>query len=213
MRHHEDSGIPFVLCPQKRVDDGARGFGIQIAGRLIRQNQGWTVYQCARDRGALFFTAGDLSGVFIPDVRNPEQCTQLIGFPFHGRIDFPADDAGEYDVVAHGQSVEQKKILKDKAELLIAHSGKLGFLQRRKIGIVQQNAAGVRCQVTGNAVEQGGFSRTGRSHDCDKLSAVNLKRDTAQYGAAGFSRLKRFVKITDLKQKKSPILPFDPALG
>ena len=137
-------------------------------------------------------------------MRNPEQCTQLVGLPLHGRIDFPADDAGEHDVVAHGQSVEQKKILKDKTELLVAHGGKLGFLQRGKVGIVQQNTAGIRRQVAGNAVEQGGFSRTGRSHDCDKLPVVHLKRDTAQHRAVGFSCLKRFVKITDLKHKNPP---------
>ena len=116
------------------------------------------VDECAGDRGALLFAARDLGGVFVFDGGDAEYIAQAVRFVLHTASSLAGDDAGQQDVFAHGQPVEQQEVLEHKAQLAVAHIGERVLVQTGQLLPAQGDAAAVRGDVTGDAVEQRGLA-------------------------------------------------------
>ena len=152
MCHHKDGRAERLPRLRKAVDHRAGGHGIQIAGRLIGQNQQRVVDERAGDRGALLFAARDLGGVFVPDGGDAEYVAQAVRVIFHAARVFTRDDAGQQDVFAHGQAVEQQEVLEHKAQLAVAHLGERVLIQPGDLLAAQGDAAAVSGDVAGDTV-------------------------------------------------------------
>src|SRR5665647_849873 len=59
VRHHDD-GCPIRIQPAEERDDLRPGFRIQLARRLVRQQERWPVRERTRDRDPLLLAAGQL---------------------------------------------------------------------------------------------------------------------------------------------------------
>ena len=68
---HDDRGAPGVEFLQQGQDGGARG-RVQVAGRLVRHDQGGPADQGPGDRGALLLAAGQLVRPVPGSVAEPD---------------------------------------------------------------------------------------------------------------------------------------------
>ena len=105
-----------------------------------------------------FFAARNLGGVFVFDARDAEHVAQAVRVRLHAARMVARDDAGQQDVVAYGQPVEQQEVLEHKAQLAITHLCQRIFVQPREFLAAQGDAAAVRGDVARDAVEQRGLA-------------------------------------------------------
>ena len=80
---NENNCVSALIQIFEKRHDFITGFRIEIAGRLIGQNDGWIVYQGPRDRDALPLTAGKLVRFVVQTITEPN-------FPQHVRGALPA---------------------------------------------------------------------------------------------------------------------------
>ena len=93
------------------------------------------------------------------------------------RILFIKDGKGQRDIFIGGQGVQKIEILKNKSQLFSSKVCKLCPVKRRDVlffYIDMTAGDGINC---GNAVQQGGFARAGSTHDAEKFSFANRKRN------------------------------------
>src|SRR5579859_442332 len=111
---HDGRSVPVQLAEQ--VQEGGAGGGVQVAGRLVRHDQGGPADQGPGDRGALPLAAGQLVRPVPGAVAEPDPLDGRLGQPAAlGGPPAPVEQAVG-DVVEHGQPVEQEELLEDEAE-------------------------------------------------------------------------------------------------
>ena len=71
---NENNCVSALIQIFEKRHDFIAGFRIEIAGRLIGQNDGWIVYQGPRDRDALALTAGKLVRLMVQTITSPTSC-------------------------------------------------------------------------------------------------------------------------------------------
>src|ERR1043166_1223969 len=84
------------------------------------------------------------------------------------------------DVLRHGESGQQPKVLENKAYLISPQVRSLLFLQILHGPVKKRQPAGVRRVQAAQQVQQRRFSRTRRPHDGDKFTAANLEADLVE---------------------------------
>ncbi len=62
---HDDQGLALFIEIVKELQDLGAGGGIQIPGRLVRQEDQRVIHQSAGDGHALLLAAGELGGLVI----------------------------------------------------------------------------------------------------------------------------------------------------
>ena len=110
---------------------------VQCAGGFIRQNQLGAVDDSSGTSAPLLLAAGHLIRVFIQDVRD----VQFFSHIPHLSVDLVCgnlvDSQRQSDVFGDGQSVQQVKVLKHKAQIFPTKPGNLFFIYLCYIGSVQ----------------------------------------------------------------------------
>jgi hypothetical protein len=96
VRGHEHRGARAVDAVEQLHDPDAR-LGIEVAGRLVGQQQRWVMDEGARDRDALLLAAGELVGIAVELGREAGEA-QDVG---HLVADLPARAAGDLERVGH----------------------------------------------------------------------------------------------------------------
>ncbi len=69
MRHDHQRQPALGAEAMQQVNDLVLALAIEIAGRLVGQEQAWVVGQCPRDRDPLALADGELAGVMSPPMR------------------------------------------------------------------------------------------------------------------------------------------------
>lgn len=117
--HHDASSLCGVVAQQSQ--HARAGFGVERAGRLVREEQRRRCRQCAGDGDALLLAAGQLSRPPIRDVSQADgiQCGH------HGA---PADPTagqahGQCHIVERGECRKQVVRLEDESDVLSAERG------------------------------------------------------------------------------------------
>src|SRR5262245_42390608 len=115
----EDDGLALVVQALEDAHDLLRGAGIQVAGRLVGQDQLRVVDERAGDRDALLLSARELARVVVPAVREADDLEaphRLLAPPI-GAMAVGRVDQRQLDVVERGGPREQIERLEDEANL------------------------------------------------------------------------------------------------
>ena len=134
MRNHQDGLLIVPGCPYQQIHDVLAAFGIQIAGRLIRQYQKRARDKGASDCHALLLPAGKLSGQVVPPVGKPQNLQDLI-LLFRVRIAVIQKQRKD-NILLHVQFRDQMESLEDKADILTPENSTAVFVQREKVQAV-----------------------------------------------------------------------------
>ena len=98
---------------------------VQRSGWLIGQNQLWIADKGSGTGAALFLPAGHLIGIFIQNIRNVQTGGDLLYTGWDFVMGHPVDRQGQGYIFPQSKSIQQIKVLKDKAEILPAEAGKV----------------------------------------------------------------------------------------
>jgi patatin-related protein len=181
-----DDGRPLVVELLEQAHD-LLGLGrVQVAGRLVGEQQLGIADHRAGDADQLLLAAGELGGeevLLADDVEAVERVGhQRLAV---GPLDVPVGKR-QVEVLGHGQAVEQVVGLEDEADVL------LGDL-RALLGLHQVDRLAEQLVLAGPGRiehaedrQQRRLARAGRPHDGDELPLPHLEVDAAQHvgGAA-----------------------------
>ena len=135
-------GVPRIVCDHadrraalmqllQEIHHGLATLRIEIAGRLIGQQDDRFAPDRARDRDTLLLAAGELAGEMFGPVRHADPFERLRDavaslFRAHAAV-----REGQFHVFEHGEIADQVEALENEPNLSIAHTG---TLRRAKLG-------------------------------------------------------------------------------
>ena len=160
-----------------QVEDQLRVFAVEVARRLVGEQDGRAIGETARDGDALAFSAGELGGKMMQTRFESDRFQQFDGPVFSfgdGAMRFKHRDL---HVLEGGESWEQMEGLENETDLVGAIRGEIGALRERSAAILSVPALG---WSSAPHLEQRGFSRAARAYDRDKLALLDAKIDAAQ---------------------------------
>src|SRR5580704_14007381 len=175
---HDGRSVPVQLAEQ--VQEGGAGGGVQVAGRLVRHDQGGPADQGPGDGGPLLLAAGQLVRPVPGAVAEPD--------PLDGRLGQPTALSGPPapveqavgDVVEHGQPVEQEELLEDEAEAPGPQARQLRVGHGRGVLPGDADHAAGGSFEGAHHVQQGALARPGRADDGDQLALADPQIDAGQ---------------------------------
>ncbi|OQB83933.1 MAG: hypothetical protein BWX86_02865 [Verrucomicrobia bacterium ADurb.Bin122] len=148
---------------------------VEVARRLVGEDQLRPVHQGARHGDALALAAGELAWQVVPALGEADAGEQFVGSGAGFGIGAPADAAGHEYIGARIELGDQVKRLKHHAEVRGAAVG---------AGIGRAGPAdfaGIRFVETGEQVEQGGFARAGLAADAHAFAGGDGEIHAAQH--------------------------------
>ncbi len=170
VRDHHDRLAVFAHGITQEPQHLAAGAGIQIAGRLVREDDGRARHDRTRARHALLLAAGKLARTMVQTFLQADHPYHL---PEPSAVDrLLRDLQRQKDVLLGGQRRYQIEGLEDESDLVAAQVGELLLVHGRDLKAFDDHLAGSRRVQSGHAVHQRGFSRSGRTHDRGHLAAV-----------------------------------------
>ena len=150
--YQEDGSLQGLPCLLEGADHRSTGLGIQVAGGFVSQDQQRTVDESPGHGSALLLAAGDFRRILAPYVANTEYIAQLVGSLLGLGVNTSTDDSGQQNVFFDGETVQQQKILKHEAQLLVADPGQSVLPQMSQFRVTQSDGAAVGRDVAGYAV-------------------------------------------------------------
>src|SRR6185503_16621750 len=108
----------FALQLREQVEQLAAALRVEVAGRLVAEQQLGAAEQRARDAQALFLAAGEQVDPPPARIAQTDPCEQPLGARLVDRL--PTDPIAGSEVVPNVEAAEQVRHLKDEAELLPA---------------------------------------------------------------------------------------------
>ena len=136
--------------------------GVEVTGRLVGEQDLRPVRERARHRDTLLLAPGELGGVVVAAIREPDALEQLERPA--ARL-LAAQLERHLDVLPRRERRDQVEGLEHEADLLGAHAGALVLRERREVLAVQHHAASRRPVEAGQQAEQRALAAAGGTGD------------------------------------------------
>ena len=164
----------------EQAHDVAARRRIEVAGRLVGQQDARLGDERARHRDALPLAAGHLARPVIHALAEPTRssaCLRALDalLALQARV-----DQRQLDVVQRVRARQQIEGLKHEADFLVAHARELAIVHLRDELAVQPILAVVRRVEAADHVHQRRFAGARRPHDRHVLAALDREIDAAQ---------------------------------
>ncbi len=119
-------GLPVLMgCMGQKLHDFPAAFGVQVAGRLVSQNQHGIMDKRPADGGALLLAAGQLAWEVGAAVGETKDFQELVYFFRVGLL--VVQEQGEDDVLFYGQLWDKLEGLEDEADVAAAEDSTFLF--------------------------------------------------------------------------------------
>ncbi len=154
MRYQDDGQPLFAVEAGDRGHDFGRGLRIDIAGRLVGQQDRRVMDQGASDGDALLLTARQLIGmVLLPgaEAKLFESPSRAVETALH----LSGIEERECDILDRGGAGQQIEALEYEADALAANAGKVGFGQGGGVDAFQQITPAGRLIEAAQDIHQG----------------------------------------------------------
>ncbi len=174
---------PLVVERLENRDDLLRGVRVEVAGRLVGEQDGRIVHQAAGDGDALLLAARQLRRGVVPALRQahpleaPARPRPAFGV---GHVGLRRVEQRQLDVLEGVGARQQVEVLEHEADLVVADLGAAVAVEVRDLDAVEHVAAGGRPVETADDVHQRRLAGAGRTHDRHELAAVDVERDAVQ---------------------------------
>ena len=208
MGDEQQGHAAFGLLGEQKVGDLAACLGIEIAGRLVGDQQGGRGGERPGDRHALLFAAGKLAGIVVQPFAEADRL-QLAMSDLEG-----VADIGEFE--RHGDVFQRRHVgdqvegLEDDADVAAAEIGDLVLAEAMERRIVDVDLTAVELFQPGKHHQQGGFAGTGRADDADGFAGSDIEIDALQHmdggGCAAEGQIGAFQLDNGFCQQKSPYI-------
>ena len=181
--------------------DVPRRRGVEVSGRLVREDQLGVGDERAGDGDALLLAAGELVGGVVDAVVEPDHPQRA-----HRRLAparRPAVEEGQLDVAPGGELLEQVELLEDEADAEVADVGELVVAHPHHVLAGEEVAPRGGDVETAEDVHQRRLARPRGADDGDEVPAAHLEVDVAQRAHDGLAGA---VGLADLLEMQDGVL-------
>ena len=178
-----DDGAPFAVQFGQQRHDLRPGFGIQVAGGFIRQDEHRIVDQGAGDGDPLRLPAGEFLRLMVDAVPQADRLQRGDGFlALFGlaEVQVAVVEHGQHHVFDGGGAGQQVVTLEDEPDFAVTDDRQLVLVQIADILPVQEVAPGGRAVEAAQDVHHGALAGAGRPHDGDKFVLLDGQADPVQ---------------------------------
>ncbi len=176
----DDDGVAVGVELVEEGHDLVAGFGVEVSGRFVGENDGGAVDEGACDGDALTLTAGEFVGLVHHAGAEVDGLEDGFGAGRTLGCGSAVVDERQLDVVERRGAGEEIEGLEDEADFLIANAGELVVVEFGDVVAVEPVAAlGGRVEAA-DEVHQRGFSGAGGAHDRDVFVLTNAEVDAAE---------------------------------
>ncbi len=176
MRDDDDCFVLFLVQFFQKGNDDVAGFGVEVAGRLVGEDDFWIVDECACDGDALHLSAGELVGIVVRAVFEPDKCED--GTCFFAYVCFCMlflKFEREHDIFECGKRGDQIELLEDKTYFLSADGCKVGFGKAADVLFVKEEVSGAGIIKAAEEVHHGAFAGSAGAEDDQKFAFSDSK--------------------------------------
>src|SRR5271155_1012626 len=153
VRDHDDGLAEILIELAEQAEDGFGAFGIEVAGRLIGQDDFWFADDSASQRDALLFATGKLGRLVLEAAAQAEKVRDDLEAV---RIEsISVNVLGQSDVVVRVESGEQIKTLKDEADFVATQQSARRVAHGGEVVAIEQHAPGGGLREAANYVQHG----------------------------------------------------------
>jgi hypothetical protein len=178
VRDHDDGLAELVGRPAQELEQIGGGLGIQVAGRLVGEDDRRLVDEGPGDRNALLLAAGELGGPMRETVGDADRRDELVEPLAVGLA--PGQGERKEDVLLRVEDRHQVEALEDEAELVAPHPRQLAVLEAGELRPVDRDGARGRTVEARQEMHQGRLARTRRSHDGGESAGREVDRDIVE---------------------------------
>ena len=176
----DDCCAELGVYPRKQLHYPLGIDGIQVARRLVEEDDLGTEDESARDRNALLFAARKFARHGCALVRKPHKREQIVKLFLHRAFSFAVQEHGHEDVLLHVEIGREVEELEDKAYLGAPEDGAAFLLCGGDVLAVHQHFAGGGRLDASQDGEQRGLAAPGRAEDGQELSAFHIEVDVVE---------------------------------
>ena len=178
------SGHPLVVERAEQLDDLRARLRVEVAGRLVAQEQLRRAVQRARDGHALLLPAGERARgrpglVADADALERRHRARVVVGVGAAAV---AEIGGQLHVLAGAQVVEEVERLEDEADLAVAKARQAAIVERVQIVAEHVGLAGVAAVEAAHDVQERRLARAGAADEREQLARFDGERDVAQDG-------------------------------
>jgi len=171
VRDDDHDGVLPGVHGDQQVSNRGRGFGIEVAGGLVAQDQSRIPDQRAGDGGSLLLPAGQFRRPVMQPLAKADLPQQRLGAFGCAAVRF-ANQCRHQHVLEHRALRQQAVVLQHEPDLLVAERRQCIRRQRVGIGAAQIDRPGRRRLQPAQDVEQRALARPRRPHDARRFAGV-----------------------------------------
>ncbi len=176
MRRNQRRQLVLAVQSRHQLKNHLPGAAIEIAGRLVRQQNLRLRDQCPSQRQPLLFAAGKLSRTMLPALGQTHLAEPPRSFLLGGRERLPARQQRHGDILKSGEFRQQVVELPHIADFAVTKLGR-GILGKRiHVKVCAVYGTRRRTIKRGQDVQQRTLSRTRLANDRQHRSLGDLKR-------------------------------------
>ncbi len=176
----EDEGFALAVEVVEEFEDFFAGFGVEVAGGFVGEDDEGGVGEGAGDGDALLLAAGELVGFVVEAVVEADLGGEFGGDGAHLFVGGAAVVHGDGDVFADGELLDEVVGLEDEAEVAIAGGGEVVVVEGGDVLAAEEVVARGGLIEAAEDVEEGGFAAAGGAHDADVFAGVDVEGDAAE---------------------------------
>ncbi len=165
---------------KQQLDHRLPCLAVQVAGRLVRQEQAGAGHEGAGDGDPLLLPAGEAWRQMIQSLGQPDLGEQFPGAGF--AVGLAAQLRRQHDVLQGAQGGQQQEGLEHEAHLLGAQPGAPLLVQPGERLAEDLYLAAARQIQAGQQAEQGGLAGTGGADQRQCLAGIDLQIDPFKDG-------------------------------
>ena len=180
--HHQDGLARLAVQRLEKVEHRIARLAVEVAGRLVAQQEQRIGDDGARDADPLFLAAGQFGRAVPGAVGKTDECQRRAGAaqPLGGRQ--VGQQQRQLDIALGGQHRQQVVGLEDEADVARAPAGEIGVAQPVDRQALDLDAARGRPVEAADQVEERALARSGRPHQRDVVTAGDVEvEEAAQY--------------------------------
>lgn len=170
VRHHDEGLVLFACERCEQIQNLDARLGIEVARRLVRQNQVGVSAERARDGDALLFPARQFVGKHLAPVQQAHRFEQIVCPVARLRLLPPCQFGGHQYILAHRERGNEIEKLKYKADMFAAEQCSVVVIQRGDIRSADINVTPGGEVETREQIEQGALATAAPSDDGDEFA-------------------------------------------
>src|SRR3954454_6375890 len=185
VRDHDDGLAELVDGAAQEVEHLTGGLRVEVAGRLVGEDDGGLARERAGHRDALLLAARELGRPVGEAVAQADGVDELVE-PLRVRP-LAGDRQRQHDVLARVEDRQEVERLEDEADALAAQLGEPAVVERGDLDAVQDDRPGGRAVEAGEDVHQRRLARAGRAHDRREAALREVDRHAVERADGGLA--------------------------